>query len=41
MKLTEAELYQICVSQLSDLIRVADILKKWIKSHHELLDRTL
>ena len=40
-EVTEAELYQICVSQLSDLILVADILRTWIKSHHALLDRTL
>jgi uncharacterized protein YutE (UPF0331/DUF86 family) len=35
------ELYEICVSQLPDLTRIAQAYQKWLKQHPELLDDSL
>lgn len=35
------ELYEICVSQLGDVERVAGVLRLWLGNHSELLDEIL
>ncbi len=40
-EVTHQELYRICSAQLEDVHRVAEALAGWIRSHPELIDRSL
>ena len=40
-EVTHQELYRICSAQLEDVHRVAEALAGWIRSHPDLIDRSL
>ena len=40
-EVSDNELFEICSSQLSDVIYVTEAIKIWINSHPELIDGTL
>lgn len=40
-EVSAAELYEICASQLSDLIQIAQAYRNWLKQHPDMLDNTL
>ena len=40
-EISDKELFEICSSQLPDIISTAEAIKKWINKHPEIVDETL
>jgi uncharacterized protein YutE (UPF0331/DUF86 family) len=40
-EVTVEELYKICVENLPDFERLADLIERWIREHPDLIDREL
>jgi uncharacterized protein YutE (UPF0331/DUF86 family) len=38
-EITPEELYQICLTELDDIVAVQDAFKQWIKSHPDLINK--
>lgn len=38
-EVTSEELYQICATQLGDVTRVTDALRRWVAAHSDLVDQ--
>lgn len=40
-EISSDELYQICSSQLSDIIDVAEVIKRWVNKNPDIMDEKL
>ncbi len=40
-EIPDKELFEICSSQIGDIIAIAEVIKKWINDHPEMIDETL
>jgi len=40
-EIADRELFEICSSQLSEIVHVTEAIKRWVNDHPELIDRTL
>lgn len=40
-EISDRELYEICSSQLSDIMKVAEAIKAWLNDHPDFIDQTL
>jgi len=40
-EISDKELFEICSSQLSDITSLAEVIKKWVNNHPEILDKSL